>query len=241
MHIIIMGMSVFGFNLASLLVKEGQDVVLIENNMNKCNNIADKIDANIIYGNGTDTEVLEESDIRSAHLFVAATSNDDSNLLASILAKGFGVSKIISQVNDPNHNQAFKDAGIETIINPELTAANYITKLIIKPKITDLILLGDGETEIIDVIIEKGKYVNKKIGEVTPDDNFNIIAVYQNGNLIMPRPEMILKPGMRISLIVKTECTKEILECFTEDIEFNIFPGIMVDLYQELQNRKIIK
>ena len=236
-----MGMSVFGLNLASLLVSEGQDVVVIENNENKCNKFVNKLDALVIFGNGTDTEVLEESDIRNADIFVAATENDDSNLLASVLAKGFNVPEIISQISDPNHNQAFKDAGIHTIINPELTAANYITKLIIKPKITDFILLGNGEAELIDVIVEKGKYVNKKIGDVLPDDNFNIIAVYENGNLFMPMPEMILKPGIKISLLVKTEYAEEILKFFTEDIELNIFPGIKVDLYQELSNRKIIK
>lgn len=241
MHIIIMGMSVFGLNLASLLVSEGQDVVLIENNEYKCNKFADKLDASVIFGNATDIEVLEESDIRNANIFVAATENDDSNLLASILAKGFNVPKIISQVSDPNHNQAFKDAGINTIINPELTAANYITKLIIKPKITDFILFRDGETELIDVIIEKGKYVNKKIGDVIPNDNFNIIAIYENSNLTMPKPKMILKPGMKISILVKTEYAEEILKYFTEDIELHIFPGIKADLYQELSNRKIIK
>lgn len=241
MHIVIMGVSIFGLNLASLLISEGHDVVLIDNNENKCNKFSSKLDAVIICGDGTDTEILEESGIEDADIFIAATENDDSNLLASVIAKGFNVNKIISQISDPNHEKAFKDAGIHAIINPELTAANYIKKLIIKPKITNFVLFGDGEAELMDVIIEKGKYVNQKIGDIIPNDNFNIIAVYENGNIVMPKPEMILKPGKKLSIIIKTKYVEDILKCFTEDIEVNLFPGIKIELNQELANRKIIK
>lgn len=236
-----MGMGIFGLNLASLLISEGHDVTLIGDDESKCNKFADKLDAFIIYGNATDADVLEGSNIRDADVFVAASENDESNLLACIMVKGYKVPKIISQVSDPNHNKAFKEAGIHIMINPELTAANYIKKLIIRPKIADLTMLGKGDAELIDFTIEKGKYVGKRIGDISPNDYFNIVAFYENNEIIMPHPDIILKPGMKISILVKTEYASDVLKGFTEDVEVEIFPGIKVELYQELANRKIIK
>lgn len=241
MHIVIIGMGVFGFNLAALLISEGHDVLIIENDENKCNKFAHKLDAIIIKGNGTDMEILEESNIGEADVFVAATENDESNLLACFMVKGFKVPKIISQVNDPNHNEAFKDAGIHVIVNPELMAANYIKKQIIRPQVDNLTILGKGEFELIDFTIDKGKYIGKLIGDISPNDNFNIVAVYEDNKITMPKPEMVLKTGMKISILVKTEYVKDVIKDFTEEIEIEVFPGVKIELYKELANRKIIK
>ena len=126
MHVVIMGSGVFGFNLASLLISDGHDVTIIESKELKCDIVANKLDAIVIHGDGTDTEILEEAEIKEADVFVAATENDEYNLLACILVRSFKVPKIISQVSNPNHQEAFKEVGIDILINPELTAANYI-------------------------------------------------------------------------------------------------------------------
>ncbi|MGZ7068715.1 MAG: potassium channel family protein [Methanobacterium sp.] len=229
MHIVIMGSGIFGLNLASLLISDGHDVTVIENDERKCDKIALKLDAAVLYGNGTDIEILDESNVGESDVFVAATENDDFNLLACILVKGYKVPRIISQVSDINHKEAFKEVGIDIIINPELTAANYIEKRIIRPNIADLTVLGKGDAEILDFTIQKGKYVGKRIADINPDDNFNIVAVYENGDIIMPKPDIVLKSGVKISIIVKTKFAEDVLKHFTEDTEIEILPGIKLE------------
>ena len=239
MYIVIMGSGIFGLNLATLLISDGYDVTLIENDEIKCHKIACKLDANVIHGNGTDKEILEESNIEEADVFVAATENDEFNLLACILVKGYKVPKIISQVSYPNHQEAFNEVGIDIIINPELSAANYVEKLIARPKITDITILGKGDAEIIDLTLNKGEYVGKKISDISPNDKYNIIAVYENDELIMAKPDMILKPGIKISMLVKTKNAVDVLKSFTSDnSETEIFPGIKVVLYQQKKKNK---
>lgn len=232
MHVVIMGSGIFGLNLASLLVSDGYDITLIENDETRCNKIANKLDANVLYGNGTDKEILEESNIEEADVFVAATENDEVNLLACILVKGYNVPKIISQVSDPNHKEAFNEVGINIIINPELNAANYVEKLIVRPKIADITVLGKGEAEIIDLTLEKGEFLGKRISEISPNKYFNIIAAYENDEIIFPKPDMILQLGTKISILVKTNNATDVLKRFTEEnIETEIFPGLKVELY----------
>jgi trk system potassium uptake protein TrkA len=101
------------------------------------------------------------------------TEYDEFNLLVCILVKRYKVPKIISQVSYPNHQEAFNEVGINIIINPELTAANYVEKLIARPKITDITVLGKGDAEIIDLTLKKGEYIGKKIGDINPNDNYS--------------------------------------------------------------------
>jgi trk system potassium uptake protein TrkA len=67
----------------------------------------------------------------------------------------------------------------------------------------------------LDIKLENDKYVGKKIGDVSPDDNFLIVAVYENDNLLIPKPEIILKKGMKISILVKTKYAQKVVKMFT--------------------------
>lgn len=215
MYVVIMGGGKMGLSLASLLVSDGHDVTLIENDQGLCNIASSELDAMIICGSGTNGKVLEEANIEDADVFVAATGNDEVNLLSCILVNEYNIPKIIARVSDITHSHAFKEVGIDSVVSPELTTASYVEKLIIRPKIADLVVMGKGDAELLDIKLENDKYVGKKIGDVSPDDNFLIVAVYENDNLLIPKPEIILKKGMKISILVKTKYAQKVVKMFT--------------------------
>ncbi len=216
MHIIIVGSGRVGENLASFLISDGHDIVLVETDRNLCSIAASQLDALVLCGNCTDPQILEDANIDEADVFVAVTGSDDSNLLACMLAKEYKVPKILARVIDPRHERVFKKIGVDLIINPERIVANYLGKLITRPKITDLVILGKGDGELIDLTVDSKKTIGKKIGDLGPTDDFLIVAVYENENIIIPKPDMVLKEGMKISILVKTERASEILNNFID-------------------------
>jgi len=216
MHIIIVGSGRVGENLASFLINDGHDIVLVETNRDLCSIAASQLDALVLCGNCTDPQILEDANIDEADVFVAVTGSDDSNLLACMLAKEYKVPKILARVIDPRHEKVFKKIGVDLIINPERIVANYLGKLITRPKITDLVILGKGDGELIDLTVDSEKTIGKKIGDLSPTDDFLIVAVYEKGNIAIPKPDMVLKEGMKISILVKTEQAPEILNIFID-------------------------
>lgn len=216
MYVVVMGGGRVGMNLASFLIADGHDVTLIENDENLCTNAAAELDALVICGNGTDTKTLEEANVSSADVFVAATGNDEANLLACILVREFNIPKIIARVSEPSHGEAFRKVGIDSVISPEITAASYVEKLIIRPKIADLVVMGKGDAELLDFNLENEKVVGKKIGDISPTDDFIIVAVYENGDITIPKPEIVLKKGMKVSILVKTKAARAVMKRFTK-------------------------
>lgn len=217
MNVVIIGAGRVGLNLASFLIEDGNDITIIENDEQVCNRIALKLDAMVICGDGTDIDILKEANVENSDVFVAITRKDEVNLLACMLVKDFNHPKVIARVSNPKHLEAFKRVGVDSVINPELIVANYLERLIIRPMVTDLTILGKGDAELLDFKLESGDYVGKKIGDISPSDDFTIVAVYENGDIIFPKPDYVLKEGVKISIIVKTKYAKDVLKKFTKD------------------------
>lgn len=216
MRIVIMGGGKVGLNLASFLISDGQDVVLIENDIQQSSKAAAELDAVIIKGTGTDTKILEAAGIHDADVFVAATGNDEANLLACLLVKDYNVKKIIARISDYCHSMAFKEAGIDYAISPELTTASYLEKIILRPQIADLVVLGKGDAELLDITIKNEKIDGKKIGDISPTNQYIIVALYENGDIVIPMTDTVLKKGTKISILVKTDSIKKVLKKFTK-------------------------
>ena len=211
-----MGGGRVGLNLATAMVREKFDVTLIEKNRDLCNNAASELDSLIIHGSGTEIKILEEANVSEADVFVAATGNDDTNLLACLMVKKYNPKKIIARISDPKHEHAFKVAGIDITVSPELTAVSYLEKLIIRPKIADMVILGKGNAELLNIPVENNKIIGKKIGEINPGKYYIICAIYKSPSyeIMIPEPNMVLEANDKISILIKTKHINKVMKIF---------------------------
>ena len=218
MLVVIMGAGRLGFNLAKDLLKDGHKVILIERDEDLSIEVAQELDTVVIWGNGTDYKILEDAQIEDADVFVAATGDDNANLMASLLAKEYKPEKIIARVNEPQHEKVFLASAMVETIRPENIEAGYLEKLILKPEVADLYVVDKGKAEILEIEVKNDKIIGKTINELSPTDNYIICGYHKNNEdkITICQPEMILKYGDRISILSKRESTKKVLEKFTK-------------------------
>ena len=205
-----MGGGRVGLALANLLIDNGFDITLIENNESLCTELAGELDALVINGNGTNSKLLEESNIEDADYFIATTGNDEANLLSCILVRKFNVETIIARVSNPDHEEAFKEVGIDRVISPEISAARDLAQFVTNPRVSKLTTLGEGDAEIIGMTITNDKVVGKRFKEISPAKDFIIIATYQNGKLVIPQPDNTIARGEKVSILVKRGTLKKV-------------------------------
>lgn len=215
MYVIIVGAGRVGLNLAQSLVHEGLNVTIIEDDEIISEEVAEEVEAMVIHGDATSIQVLEDADIQEADVFVAATGKDSINLLASVLCQNYSnVSKIIARVNELGHEIAFKKVGVDITVSPESTVAAYLERIITRPKVADLIVLGRGTTELLDLKIENKKLYGEPVLDYSPTDKYIICAVYENDELIIPQNDTIFHKDQKISVLAKSTYVQEVTKFF---------------------------
>ena len=193
-YVVIMGGGRVGLALAHLLIDEGYDITLIESDPKLCAEVASELD-----------------------YFIATTGNDEANLLSCILVRKYHVEHVIARVSNPDHEEAFKEVGIEQVISPERAAASYLQKVVTRPNTAELMTIGKGDGEILDMTITNDKIVGKKYKDISPSKDFIIIATYQNGKLIIPQPDNTISRGEKVSVLVQRGKFKKVAKKLGKD------------------------
>jgi len=200
MNIVIAGLSDIGRNLAELLVKEGNQVVVIERDSAKCIELAEGS------GDASQKSTLEEAGIRNAHAFVAAAGDDSENLMLCMVAKEIGVKTVISLVDEAEHTETFKQAGINLQVNPDIVAAKHIYRMISHPYVKDFLSLESAE--IFEIEVEEGmKCVGKWVSKLATPNGVRVLVVQREGRYLLVDTE--IKPKDWLTLIVTRESAKQ--------------------------------
>ena len=212
MRVIIVGGGTVGRSLAERLENRGENVVIIEED----DEIAEKVRNNgftAVIGDGTDTDVLREAGANNAKTVVAATGDDDANLLVAQLASSkFGVEHVIARVNNPDNVEAFEELGVRTISSAMATAwaiDNQIERPAIAHWMTDIGRTGD----VQEVELTNDDLVGKSIREVGPMlPDACLVALVSDGDhksAEVPSADYELQRGDHLTLLGQTSSVEE--------------------------------
>lgn len=207
MHAIIVGGGGVGEATAIRLSMEGWRVTVIDKNPKVCERLirrAPKVEVQC--GEATNPHTLEDAGIRDADAFIATTGEDDTNVMAAILAKTYGVKKIIVRIKDPTFMETCKTVGLSLIVNPAESAAIQIDSLLKGIGLIDVVGLTRKDIEVTQLVVGKDfKGENKHLGEteICKDKNLHPILIIRNGEIEIPKRDFKLKHGDKILLLRK--------------------------------------
>jgi trk system potassium uptake protein len=212
MYIVIIGAGSLGYYLAHLLLEENHECVVIDKDPARCQKIANELDIIAIQGDGNDPNVLKKADIIEADAVVALTKQDETNMIICLLAKDLGAKQVAARISRVSYNdEILKKLGIDIVIHPEAAAAGYIEELITKPEVLDLAFISRGDAEIMEFKVDaKSKLNGKKIKDIENPSGSAIVALFENGKLIIPDPEAKIKTGMTVLVLAKREVANRV-------------------------------
>jgi len=115
MKLVVLGCGRVGSLLATLMSQQGHDVAIIDMNKDSFRRLGQGFHGRRLLGKGIDEEVLRSAGLPEADAFVAVTNGDNTNLMASQIAKErFSVPKVITRLADPIRAQAYRGMGLNT-------------------------------------------------------------------------------------------------------------------------------
>lgn len=133
MRVVILGCGRVGAELATILSRDGHDVLVIDRNQEAFGRLRQEFTGTTMVGDGTDEDVLERAGVPEADAFVACTNGDNRNILSAQIAKHtFEVPRVICRIYDPQRQEIYNKLGLESI-SPTVIGATLLRNAIITP------------------------------------------------------------------------------------------------------------
>lgn len=206
MNIIIAGDGKVGSMLTRQLSSEGYDVTVIDSNSQVLQSSVERYDVISVHGNCASMGVLQQAGVKDADLLIAATSQDEINLLCCTTAHALNPKlHTIARIRNPEYtNQIYRMRdvfGLSMIINPEDRAASEIERLLKYPGFLRRDTFAKGRTEIVELRVEEGsKLCNVKLMDLKNIVKCQVLvcAVIRGGSTVAPKGDFILREGDRI-------------------------------------------
>ena len=211
MKIIIVGCGKIGTNIISELVKEGHDVVAIDKSPAVLEEVTTIYDVMGVCGSGTDCETLEESGVNEAELLIAVTDSDEMNMLSCFIAGRMGASHTIARIRNPEYNDQSlgfmkEQLKLSMAINPELTAAKELYRLLKLPSAAKVETFSGRNFEMVEIKLKADSVLDGlSLIEFRKKYQMNILicVVKRDKEVFIPDGNFVLKSGDRIGVTAK--------------------------------------
>ena len=222
-RITIIGGGNIGVNLAQLI--EGMPEVsarIIEHHNDRARKIAGILsETQVTHGDALDTEILEETNIRQADTVVAVSNDDETNILASLLAKRYGVERSIALVNKDTYTPLVTTLGMDVLVNPRAITVSKILQHIRRGRIRSVHSLRDGFAEVIEAeALDTSTLVGAPLGEIALPTGVVIGAIVRDGEVIIARAASIIESGDRVILLSAAQSVKKVEAMVSVSLEF---------------------
>lgn len=212
MKAIIVGGGKVGYYLLKTLKEKGYNATLIEKERKICDKIASEIEADIICGDGSQIEVLEDAGIERAEIVAAVTGKDEENLIICQMAKmNFNINRTIARINNPKNRSIFKALGVDKTVCSTEVIANLIEGLFEKGRLRIIDAIDKGELVIAEAAINsKSKWCNRVINALSIPDECIIALIIRNDKALFPKGSIEIKDGDKLVIITNHDKAAEI-------------------------------
>jgi trk system potassium uptake protein TrkA len=202
--------------LAKILEGHDIDCTIIEANRAKCVKLAGELKKSLIlHGNATDMELLEMEGVEEIDGFVVFTGSDDTNMLASLLAKSHGVPKVVALINRIDYIPLVSRVGIDAAVSPRLSAVNSILRYVRRGIVVGVAALRGIDAEVIEFSVQPGsKIAGRTLEEIDFPDHSLVGAVTRDNEVIVPSGQFAFAHGDKVTVLALPDAVKHVEKIF---------------------------
>ena len=213
----IFGGSPIGEMVAATLSRQGVAVKIIEKEKERCIELSEQLPGNILIvnGDGRNSDFLYEESIRDYDAFVALTGSDETNVLACVTAKKFGVPRTIAEVENIEYIHLSEDMGVDTIINKKLITAGRIFKFTLGGKARFVRYMSGTSAEVVEYTVAPGSAITKaSLRDIQFPCNAIVGGVVRGNEAMIAVGDTVIEPYDRVAVFALPQAIKEIDKFF---------------------------
>ena len=207
--VLLIGGGLVAYYMGKYLEDIGIYIKIIERNYNRCIELAEQLpSAIIIHGDGTDDSLLKSENINDMSAFVSVTGHDEDNLMSALLAKQYGLRKVIAKINRLNYSGIIQSLGISSVVNPILITSDAIAQYVrglenaVGNPVKTLYKIVDGQAEALEFTAAANSHViNIPLKRLELKPGILIAAITRGSSIIIPHGDDRIQAGDSVIII----------------------------------------
>jgi len=215
-RVMIVGGGRIALKVTALLPSHIQ-VRIVEKNKEKCYQLAEKIENNVmvINGDGRNTDFLIRENIKNYDAFIALTENSETNILACVTAKSLGVPKTVAEVENLDYILMAQKLNIGTVINKKLIAAGYIYRFMLNADVSNVKCMTFADAEVAELVARTNSKVTKKpVKDLNLPKDMILGGKIGNGKAEIINGDMVIKAGDQVVVFCLNNAMHKIEDYF---------------------------
>jgi trk system potassium uptake protein TrkA len=212
MRVLVLGGGAVGTLVAQRLIREKNEVIIVEKNPDRCSTLEDSLDAKIVRGDASSIKTLERAGFITADMLIAVTSKDSVNVLGCLIAQAFSNIRIkvarlrTHEVERWRSIFASKLLGVDLVIHPDSETADRILQVIRLPGVSDIVQFAEGRVKLFGMTVEDDSWLNgiriAELDESDPSIDFLVAMIFRERRVIIPRGDDVMEAGDHIYVVV---------------------------------------
>ncbi len=221
-RVLIVGGGQIGYRLARRLEDQSFSCKVIEKRATRCDFLAEKLDRTVVlHGDGSDQSLLVEENIHDTDLVVTLTSDEETNILVSLLAKRLGAKKTITQINKFSYFPLMTTIGIEQVVSPRQSAINSILQHIRRGKVLSTISIKGEVGEVMEALaMPTSDIVSKPLKKIAFPKGSMVAGIIRKEAIIIPRGDSIIEPDDRIIIFATRKAIPGVEKILAVKLEY---------------------
>ena len=217
-RVMILGGSEIGEMVAAQLLRQQIDAVkIIDIDKNRCRELTEKLPSDVMVANGDarNSDFLVEEGIRDYDALVSVTGNDEANILACVVAKKFGVSRTVAQVENLEYVRLAEDMGVDVVINKKLITAGRIFKFTLSDKVRFVRYMSGTDAEVLEyTAAPDSKITRGALKDIDFPRNAIIGGVIRGSESFIAVGDTRIEPYDRVAVFALPDTVKDVDKFF---------------------------
>ena len=178
--------------------------------------------ATIICGDSLDPAIIKEARLGQGETYIAATNNDEVNILSSLLAKRLGASHTVALINLPVFIPLFNSLDLEGVVSPPMLTVSSILQEVRSGQIEHIHSIIEEFGEIISFeALKSSSIVGKPLKKIKLPKDVSIGAIVKpNNNILPPKGLTVIEAGDKVVMFVPVKSLKKVEELLSVNLDF---------------------
>lgn len=219
MYILIVGAGNIGSQVIDLATKSNNEVVVIENDATRAENVGQNHDCLVLNADATDKNTLLDGGADRADAIICTTEDDATNIMVLLLAKELEIPSLVSVVQNPDHMNVFRQIGANVLENPQRLIAEYLFRAVQRPSVKDFMSLA-GDAEVFEITVVDGAPIAERTLQEANEggllgEDVLVVAIEREETVITPRGDTEIRSGDLATVFSREGISGGVMNTFT--------------------------